>query len=239
MRRHLSLTAGLGALLIAVAAFAFGIRWSASSRPSLALPLATPAPGPIEAQYALTTTAREIAFGFTGSSPGGDLRAVIRVTEGSVSRDVALPGELDGCTWVHAARSLSSPWIWAVAEFSIEGPGWELPILASDDGGATWFHLATVPKPYYLAEFESLRMRADGTGTLTMFLEDYGQIGDSGGRARDWWEIVRSWRSDEVPPMPQRRGHYVWHTTDHGRTWTGPAIEEDDLESLEARERER
>lgn len=106
-----------------------------------------------------------------------------------------------GMEWVHVAISRDLRHIWAIAEWTVEGPGPSAEIVFSDDGGDTWQHIASVKKPFYVAIFAGFRMDAKGNGSLV-----YSQL-DEGG-----WPGI---------------GHYTYSTHDWGKTWFGPAFSED------------
>jgi hypothetical protein len=108
-----------------------------------------------------------------------------------------------GYTWIHVAASREKPNIWAIAHWSSEGPGPEVEIIFSGDGGKTWRHIATVPKPNWLSELTCFRMGPDGHGTLVFRRNE-----DEGGDI----------------------GFYRYQTSDGGKTWSKPEYEQDVLE---------
>lgn len=106
-----------------------------------------------------------------------------------------------GCVWAGVYAAADSGKIWAIAEWEMEGPGTNLEIVYSGDGGQTWQHIASVEKVFWTASLDSFRMNSKGQGRLSTRLDD------------DITSIAC--------------GFYVYHTADWGRTWSAPAFEED------------
>jgi hypothetical protein len=97
--------------------------------------------------------------------------------------------------WVYAAATRDRKLIWAVSDWDVEGPGWDLEITFSSDAGRSWRHVGSVGKPSYLAMFESLQMETRRRGWLSMYLDDaYGALA---------------------------KGYYTYHTDDGWRHCSG------------------
>ena len=62
----------------------------------------------------------------------------------------------DQSTWVYAGATIDRKWTWGVIDDDVEGPGWDLNIVFSSDGGRSWRSIGTVTKPIYLAWFDCL-----------------------------------------------------------------------------------
>lgn len=77
-----------------------------------------------------------------------------------------------GSGWRYAARSTEGSRVYAITDNHVEAPGGDLPILASEDGGWTWEHVAYVNKPSYLSSLHDFTVDSDGQGTLTVVLGD-------------------------------------------------------------------
>jgi hypothetical protein len=95
--------------------------------------------------------------------------------------------------WAHVAAAPEKGYLWGFLEWTIEGPGHEIPVVFSDDGGKTWRHVASIKKPSYLAWFHSFKMGPNGKGTVEMLLDG--------------------------PPFPEIRRMFTYVTSDWGRTW--------------------
>jgi hypothetical protein len=120
--------------------------------------------------------------------------------------DAGPEGFLQCYAWVHVAQSLERPEIWALADWAIEDPGWELEVIHSGDGGKSWQHIGTIPKPYYLSEFVYFRMGPDGKGTVVY----------------------------KCDPVGGGAGFHRYRTADGGRTWSKSGYEPDLLEAAES-----
>jgi hypothetical protein len=79
-------------------------------------------------------------------------------------------GDFAQLGWVHVAESGGR--IVGVLDCQVEAPGWELELVASEDGGRSWHHTGTIKKPYYMSNFEGLSLTASGEGELVVHLED-------------------------------------------------------------------
>lgn len=104
--------------------------------------------------------------------------------------------DLFGFWWQGVAFTQDRKHIWAVAQYDVEDPDWELHLYHSDDVGRTWEHWAAIKKPYYVSEFDGIEFAEDGSGQLWINAEE----------------------TDAIPP-----GTYVFTTRDWGRHWTAPA----------------
>jgi len=102
--------------------------------------------------------------------------------------------------WEYVARNHKRTQMIAVLDCQIAGPGWELVILASSDGGQTWELRSTLRKVCYYAGFHDFVMDRNGKGRLTILLDD------------DYTDNIKA-------------GLYHYRTTDAGYTWTGPEYE--------------
>ena len=103
-------------------------------------------------------------------------------------------------SWTFVGRAPDRPEVWAIAEIAVAGPGHDLELVSSRDGGQTWHHYA-LSKVTRFARFESLHMTRDGAGAVTVLLDEDGA------------------QSEVDSPEP---GYYTYTTTDGGRTWEGP-----------------
>ncbi len=98
--------------------------------------------------------------------------------------------------------------IYAVADVDVESPGWAFEILASEDGGATWMHLATLEKPHYTAYYEGL-VCEDGVLSLRAAYDT--DVVRTGGL----WSELR----DLITRAPRGEVLVTWTSRDRGRTW--------------------
>lgn len=118
-----------------------------------------------------------------------------------------------GTSWDVAYRSLDGKRMWAIAEWHVEGPGETLEIVSSKDAGKTWRHIASIPKPSYMAGLHSFSMDDQGSGAVTIYLEAEAGYRDA--------------------------GYYRSYTKDWGKTWTPPRLEQrDDLVAAPERVRD-
>lgn len=204
-------------------------------------------PGPVLAPLPITTAAlativadtelaegdgfrRRIVFGrrFANANPH-DFRAAIVIFDGPDAHEVPLSPDFDGLAWEHAARSSDGKTIWALADNAAESPGWTMELVSSDDAGATWRHLSTVPKPYYWGQFETFQMSKAGIGLVGI------RLGTSApAPAEDDGRLFSKFRAlfpaGDATGDEQPEGLYVYRTKDGGLTWTGPQYFEDDTE---------
>lgn len=172
---------------------------------------------------------RRIVFGrrFANANPH-DFRAAIVVFDGTDAQEVPLPPLFDGLRWVHGTRSGDGMKIWAFADNAVESPGWTLELVTSDDAGATWRHLSTVPKPYYWGDLETFQMGKSGVGLVAIRLGTPAPANDDG--------PLLCWLRSLVPSVTEATGEeqpdglYVYHTKNGGLTWSGPQYFEDDTE---------
>lgn len=95
--------------------------------------------------------------------------------------------------WIHAAVAPTKGCYWGLLEFAAAGPGWEIAVLLSVDGGRSWSHVASLKKPDYEATLESFEMDIRGQGRL---------------------RLVSTKES-----APGTRRIYTYKTSDWGRTW--------------------
>ena len=100
--------------------------------------------------------------------------------------------------WMDVRASYDRRHIWAIMDSVVESPGWELRVLHSADGGASWSLAAPLHKPYYLSGMHELRMRADGSGELVVLHLD-------GPR-------------NVISDVPE--GYYTYFTKDWGDSWS-------------------
>jgi hypothetical protein len=121
---------------------------------------------------------------------------------------VELKEDLMHYSWTHVAAAPSKGYFWGFLEYTVEGPGHELPLLLSLDGGQSW-RLILIPKPIYLAGFSSFSMGVDGRGELRMedpFLEWDSSSAQSPAATRRFWLYTtedwgQTWRRDEKPEL--------------------------------------
>ena len=175
-------------------------------------------------ELAQSDDARHVVFGrrFANANPH-DFRATIVVFDGSDAHEVPLSLDFDGLGWVHATRSRDGTSIWALADNVVESPGWTLELVASDDAGATWRHLSTVPKPYYCGQFETFQMSRSGKGLVGIRLDTPAPSNDA-----SWLSALMPARDATGDEQPE--GLYVYRTQDGGLTWSDPQFFDDDTE---------
>lgn len=111
----------------------------------------------------------------------------------------------EGMQWWAVYESGDGSRIWAIAQWTREDPGDALEIVLSEDAGRTWRHVATVEKPWYLAELQSMSMDASGHGAIVMYIG-----ADSAG-------------------SEQSMGYWRSYTQDWGKSWTKPKLEQGDI----------
>jgi hypothetical protein len=95
--------------------------------------------------------------------------------------------------------------LWALGELQSEGSGPSLELLVSEDEGRTFEHRASVPKPIWLASFESWTVEGDAL-TLELSLDDELQVGPPWAWA--WW-----------PARAVGPGRLVLRSKNGGRSW--------------------
>jgi len=105
--------------------------------------------------------------------------------------------------WVYVGATRDRSLIWAVSDWDVEAPGWDLEVTFSSDAGHSWRHVGSVGKPSYLAWLDSLQMETKASGWLSLYLDD------------DYYPGAR--RSERLA-----RGFYVYHTRDGWRHSSGP-----------------
>jgi len=109
----------------------------------------------------------------------------------------------DQSEWVYAGTTRERKLIWAVSDWDVEGPGWDLELTFSSDAGRSWRHLGSIQKPSYLALIDSLQMETRERGWLSVYLDD------------DYYPGAR--RSERLA-----KGYYIYHTRDGWRHWSNP-----------------
>ena len=129
----------------------------------------------------------------------------IFIEENGSWRSIALPYQKHH--FVYAARTADGDRAYAIVENTPEGPGHELPLFMSDDGGRTWKQIASIKKPYWMGYFHDFTMDKDGRGALTIELET------------------------EVITGLALRGLFTTTTKDWGKTWSKFNVEWDSLSS--------
>lgn len=236
MKRAITSTAGILILLAFIAAAFGAVRQRGRPGPRLIpTPIDAARLATIVAEEELTEgfgTRRHIVFGrrYPGTDPY-DFHAAIVVVKDHFSMEVPLDEtEFGGQMWVHAERSRDGKRIWALADNAVESPGWTLALVASADGGITWHHLSTVPKPYYWGTFESFRMNEAGVGSVGIRMGTpfpAGGRGEGAGLSR--W--LRALLPEEEIVEEEPEGLYVYRTDDGGLTWSGPEYFESDTEN--------
>ncbi len=114
--------------------------------------------------------------------------------------------------------------IWAVLDFSCEGPGNEIILLFSSDGGWTWRTLSKVDQGYFQS-YDILRMAPDGRGTLII-----DQSGEDIGIP-----CPEDAESAEFKTHHTCKGWDLHQTNDGGVTWGNPTFVHGDAFFLESR----
>jgi hypothetical protein len=115
-----------------------------------------------------------------------------------------MPGdEYDQSAWVSVRATRDRKLIWAVSDYDVEDPGWDLEITFSSDAGRSWKHVGSVQKPSYLALLDSLEMESRGRGWLSVYLDEAYNPGAKRGERLD-------------------KGYYMYYTSDGWRHWSGP-----------------
>lgn len=112
-----------------------------------------------------------------------------------------------GCGWQYAGRMSQGKRVYAILDNVVEAPGNDLSIIASNDGGATWKHLANVGKPWYMTQLDRFTMDEKGNGTISIF--------------HDAREQDPSWTAC---------GYFTAETKDWGATWSNYLLTQCDLE---------
>lgn len=135
-----------------------------------------------------------VVFGITRGSPEPyDTWPVIFVLTQQGWQLVSLDTDFKRFTWSHVAIAPAKGYLWGFLEYTVEGPSADVPVLMSTDAGKTWRHVASVPKPDFLASFHSFSMAPNGQGTLQLRLAG--------------------------APSPGRRRFFTYVTRDWGKTW--------------------
>lgn len=119
--------------------------------------------------------------------------------------ETILDSSYEGRHWVYASRSTDWKRIWAIWDNFVQGPGPELTVIRSDDGGRTWQHVINIRKPYWYSRLSDATFDMNGHATLTINVFDTGAMGAS-------------------PPMAVR---CITRTTDDGKTWSNYEFEWD------------
>jgi hypothetical protein len=88
----------------------------------------------------------------------------------------------------------------AVVDHVVEGPGAELILLYSSDGGEHWELRGCLKKPHYFALLETFEVSSKNDASIVMFLDD-----------------------SPTPELPA--GFYQSQTNDGGRTWSDPVLQ--------------
>lgn len=112
-----------------------------------------------------------------------------------------------GCAWQYAGRLSQGKWVYAILDNAVEAPGNDLSIVASDDSGVTWRHLANIGKPWYMTGLDRFTMDEQGHGTLSIYHDTSNQ-----------------------DPSRTTRGYYTAITEDGGAHWSNYTVTECDLE---------
>ena len=114
--------------------------------------------------------------------------------------------------WVYAAQTHDNRYLWGITEHGWGDIGTEIRLFMSMDRGATWQHIATVPKPYYMTYFDSFHMDSNGHG-----------------------EIAILYSEPAINPT-LGAGYYIYETNDWGYTWSRPRYQEDILQGFRRRD---
>jgi hypothetical protein len=123
---------------------------------------------------------------------------LVRIPEGW--RVVDLREDFLSYEWSHVAAAPGKGYYWGFLEYTVEGPGWEIPIILSMDGGRTWSHAASIKKPDFEAMFHSFEMDTKGRGRLRV--------------------------TSDKDCAPGTRKIFTYVTSDWGRTWRrSPSVE--------------
>ncbi|MEZ4236363.1 MAG: hypothetical protein R3F59_09420 [Myxococcota bacterium] len=69
-----------------------------------------------------------------------------------------------------------------VLDMVVESPGWDLLVVRSTDGGASWTQVGRLDKPYYYALVDDLALDRRGRLVLTLLLRDDLGSGVAAGR---------------------------------------------------------
>jgi hypothetical protein len=156
----------------------------------------------MKVSLAISEAPNPVLFGCISDDSHSDIRPQIIVRLDHQWRQATLR-DLQGDEFVYAGYCKPRNEYFAILQFAVEGPGQDLDIIHSTDGGRTWSMLASVTMPHYWAAFAGFRMERNGRGELTVRYDD---------------------DNESVP-----RGYYHYHTADGGRTWHGPQLAADDL----------
>lgn len=167
-------------------------------RRPLYLHAAPVAPSRIDSQITMETAT--ISFGRVGEEL--EHRAAIFI--GS-AHEVVLGDAFEQAGWEHAASLCGA--ILAVADNDVESPGWSFEVVSSMDGGRSWEHAATIPKPHYTAYFEALTCE-DRVLTLRAAYDT--EMTTTGG----WMQLVKNVFSRK----PRGEVFAIWTSKDAGRT---------------------
>jgi hypothetical protein len=154
-----------------------------------------------DCQLALDSSADPIYFALASpvDQSVGCKPLVVRKAGG---RWMALKAMEDGHGWMFAAKGPGRAEIWAFLDSVQEDRGWDLLILHSTDGGATWKG-SGLGKIHYTAEMTDFTLGADGQGCITLRMDDCA--------------------------CPIRPGYYRYHTADGGKSWSQPEYVSNDL----------
>ncbi len=159
--------------------------------------------GPVQVEYALSgveflraTDADEPALAFAALRRGAQLITLADFNEFLVVER-------------HDGR------LWALGESQTEGPGPTLELLVSDDDGRTFEHRASVPKPHYLATFETWRVQGDDL-SLVLSLDEAVVLPEAW--RWPWWSLAEG-LPFEFPRPSVGPGRFVLRSKNAGRWW--------------------
>ena len=108
--------------------------------------------------------------------------------------------DLWGKSWMAIENVPKGNEKFTIVDHSVEGPGWELMVLFSNDMGESWQLRGCIKKPYYFALLESFEVQSSKDASVIMNLDD--------------------------SPVPEiAAGRYQTTTRDGGRTWSTPSIQ--------------
>ena len=108
---------------------------------------------------------KAILFGVLTAPFGAVQSVLLLTTDGGNSWQETLPAqyssEVVGVSWA------SEQDVYAAVDFAVEGPGWEIQLFASRDGGKTWTERTALKKPFYWCQLDQMVFRGK-TGLLSV-----------------------------------------------------------------------
>ena len=126
------------------------------------------------------------------TAPFGAIRSVLLITDdGGKNWREAMPPqdsyEVVGLSWA------TDKDVFAAVDFAVEGPGWEIQLFASRDGGQNWTERTALKKPYYWCLLDQIAFKGN-LGIVSMSCDK--EIAEPNEHERTYVTLDggRSWR---------------------------------------------